>query len=79
MASSEIGCKPSFESLISPSLRRSAPSRRSYAPLDASEVTGLRARLRFLVLPPCFPGCDGRGGEATNRPEWPFEVIDFLK
>ena len=37
----EIGCEPSFESLISPSLRRSAPSRRSYAPLDPSEVTSL--------------------------------------
>jgi hypothetical protein len=40
-ASSEIGCEPSSESLISPSLRRSAPSPRSYEPLDPSEVTGL--------------------------------------
>ena len=46
---------------------------------DHAERRREHARLRFLVLPPCFPGSDVWGGEATNRPEGPLEVIDFLK
>jgi integrase len=46
---------------------------------DHAESNREPARLRFLVLPLCFPGSDIWGGEATNCLEGPFEVINFLK
>ncbi len=46
---------------------------------DHAERSREPARLRFLVLPLCFPGSDVWGGEAANSPEGPFEVINFLK
>ena len=47
---------------------------RAYGPAghdgsDHAEHNREPARLRFLVLPPCFPGSAVWGGEATNRPE----------